>query len=439
MFQAVIADMVHPPLFYILLKLWISGGGASVVWMRLLPMSVSILTIPLVLWLCREFHLRSTTTIVAFVLVTFNSLLIRYSQELRMYSLLVFFSVASLALFVRLLNGLKCPMWLFTVVNSCMVYSHYYGFLFILTEALVAVIWLAPFAQAQRRVFRKFIVSVAIAGCSFLPWLYAVVHAQLSLQQGLHAHIDWIEVPTFTALVWFYEMLDGFLPVGHTTTLGLVLFFIPVVMAGWTGRRKEIGQMAVFAFLPVGLSFLASRVLPLSIFHPRYLIGSVIPYLFTVAVCVEALPTGRKVWTAALAAWAVWAGVEYAIRSDRQIAWERLAQELQSLASPIYAAETHELLPLQFYGVNNVKLVTRSKLPNVTAGTFAYCFRADSWRGPRPELVLRDSGYTVVRSLAERDRDETVIAEVLQKADVRRLQSTPRSPQERSNDGSHSR
>lgn len=42
MLRAVVADIVHPPLFYILLKLWIYIGGRSVLWMRTLPLLFSL-------------------------------------------------------------------------------------------------------------------------------------------------------------------------------------------------------------------------------------------------------------------------------------------------------------------------------------------------------------------------------------------------------------
>ena len=42
MFSYVIADIVHPPLFYILLKLWIALGGESLLWLKLLPVLSSV-------------------------------------------------------------------------------------------------------------------------------------------------------------------------------------------------------------------------------------------------------------------------------------------------------------------------------------------------------------------------------------------------------------
>ena len=37
-------DLVHPPLFYALLKAWIAIGGQSELWLRLLPVSMAVVS-----------------------------------------------------------------------------------------------------------------------------------------------------------------------------------------------------------------------------------------------------------------------------------------------------------------------------------------------------------------------------------------------------------
>src|SRR5687768_7886557 len=45
LFSFVAADIIHPPLFYVLLKLWTGIGGESLLWLRLLPAITSIAAI----------------------------------------------------------------------------------------------------------------------------------------------------------------------------------------------------------------------------------------------------------------------------------------------------------------------------------------------------------------------------------------------------------
>ena len=45
-----VRDAIHPPLFYLMLRGWVWGGGQSLVWVRLFPVLASVLClVPLVL------------------------------------------------------------------------------------------------------------------------------------------------------------------------------------------------------------------------------------------------------------------------------------------------------------------------------------------------------------------------------------------------------
>ena len=46
-------DLIHPPLFYVLLKVWIGFGGESVFWLRLFPVIFSVIAIFPCLAVCR--------------------------------------------------------------------------------------------------------------------------------------------------------------------------------------------------------------------------------------------------------------------------------------------------------------------------------------------------------------------------------------------------
>src|SRR5437764_10434017 len=47
------ADLIHPPLFYALLKLWTEAGGESLLWLRLFPALTSIAALVPLLLLAR--------------------------------------------------------------------------------------------------------------------------------------------------------------------------------------------------------------------------------------------------------------------------------------------------------------------------------------------------------------------------------------------------
>src|SRR5262249_34738998 len=97
-------DIVHPPLFYTLLKLWIGIGGDSVLWLKLFPALTSIAALVPLFLLCRELKMKPGAIELALGLMAVNAYLVYYSQELRMYSVLLTLTAFSLLLFARLLS-----------------------------------------------------------------------------------------------------------------------------------------------------------------------------------------------------------------------------------------------------------------------------------------------------------------------------------------------
>src|SRR5687768_3478552 len=58
----VAADLIHPPLFYALLKVWVAAGGESLLWLRLFPFVASVAALVPLLLLARELRLSVTAT-----------------------------------------------------------------------------------------------------------------------------------------------------------------------------------------------------------------------------------------------------------------------------------------------------------------------------------------------------------------------------------------
>ncbi|MCA1600245.1 MAG: glycosyltransferase family 39 protein, partial [Acidobacteria bacterium] len=167
----VVYDVVHPPLFYMLLKLWVSIGGESLLWLKLFPVSIAVVAIVPFLLLCRELKLRAGEVNLALVLMAVNGYLIFYAQELRMYSLLLCFTLSSLWLFVRYLNcqsdQKKLLIALF-VANLLLIYTQYYGWLVIGVQLVILLFW-------ERRKLLHFLISLAGLILCFSPWAYIVL------------------------------------------------------------------------------------------------------------------------------------------------------------------------------------------------------------------------------------------------------------------------
>lgn len=59
LFWFVAQDLIHPPFFYVLLKIWTAIGGTDLFWLRFFPVFFSIAAIAPFVLLCRQLKLSS--------------------------------------------------------------------------------------------------------------------------------------------------------------------------------------------------------------------------------------------------------------------------------------------------------------------------------------------------------------------------------------------
>ncbi len=344
-----IQDLIHPPLFYALLKIWITAGGESLFWLRLFPALAAVIAlVPLVL-LCRELRLGNTATTIAVGLAALNGYLIKYAQEVRMYSLLLLLTLGSLWLFARFTNARtpsKKLLGLLFAVNLLLVYTHYFGWLVVTTEFALLFVY----GTRQKRAGFSLVAGLTVV--CFSPWAYAVGLAAAA-NRGLGQNIGWAARPTLGAVGEFLTTLNEILYYRQSSNepaffrwsawLGAVLFGVPLAVLAWRRWRSRADEPCVPAAslrllvscfgLPVLMAFAASWALPYSIWGMRHLIIVVVPYLVLVALALDAL---RPLWlkTSVLlvvGGWTLLMTFVVAIRSDTPYvwcAWDTLAREV---------------------------------------------------------------------------------------------------------------
>ena len=133
LFWFVAQDLIHPPLFYVFLKIWVFIGGESLFSLRLFPVVFSITAVVPFLLLCRQLKFSFPTNALALAFFAVNGSCIKYAQEVRMYSLLMCLGLFSLWLFARFVNmGKGFPT--LVIINVLLVYTHYFGWLIIVSE-----------------------------------------------------------------------------------------------------------------------------------------------------------------------------------------------------------------------------------------------------------------------------------------------------------------
>ncbi len=345
-------DLIHPPLFYVLLKLWIGIGGESVLWLRLFPVIFSVIAIFPFLSLCRELKLGKWTQVVALFLLAINGSLIKYAQEVRMYSLLMCFSLFSIWLFARYFVRGKSFIPL-VIVNVLMVYTHYFGWFVVLSEVLL-IVWF------QRIKWRRIVVMFGVVLAAFLPWAIAVLMAARS-GSGLEQNIGWMSRPgirqvgTFVLNIIepFYFQTTSPEPISvFIVTVPLLLIVVVAAilfLVNWQKlsehERRHVYFLLLLIKLPVIITFLASWLMPYSMWGTRHLIIVVAPFCVFAAMML----TSRSVkWlpAAAIGLVVLFSGYGLLVRAGKDApqnswcAWEGLAASAVAYESqPVFATE----------------------------------------------------------------------------------------------------
>ncbi|HLL75241.1 MAG TPA: glycosyltransferase family 39 protein [Pyrinomonadaceae bacterium] len=215
-------DLVHPPLFYLLLKVWTAAGGESVWWLRLLPAVVSSLAAVPVALLARELRLPARAAALALLLFAASGFLVKYAQEVRMYAPLLLFASCSLWLLARYCRacgedtdaragdgrrgaprarrGRLVDLVALTAANLLLVYTHYFGWLLVLLELVFVAAW-------ARGRLKSFAASVFVLAVCFAPWVWAVMSAAGAAGEGLQQNIGWAARPGARELFQPYLLL----------------------------------------------------------------------------------------------------------------------------------------------------------------------------------------------------------------------------------------
>jgi Dolichyl-phosphate-mannose-protein mannosyltransferase len=417
LFASVVGDVVHPPLFYVLLKLWIGIGGQSLQWVKLMPALFSIASIVPFFLLCRELNLEPRAMNLALALMAVNGFLINHSQELRMYSLLLLLAVSSLWLFARLLNrdaGTVVIQVELCAVNLFLVFTHYYGWAVVALEFIFLLIW-------KRVQLRSFAIGAAVLVLCFSPWVYFV--AQAARMNPSRVDFAWNQPPALSELIGFYSNLNGSLSYRWKvfgTAIVMLLFLFPVMAWGWraVGRKREGARsaagtfcwLALFAFGPPTVSFLASHILPQSVWAFRYLIIAAPPYVLLVAGAAYRLkPTRVRIGTVVLiVCWSALSGFAEIVDGDR-IAWQPLVErmiqaELEQPGVRVYVTDGNIGNTVQYYldqaGETRLQVSFVNGFDSAPDNHFWIALiRYKHEIEPLLQIAMREHGYTVGDSI----------------------------------------
>ncbi len=291
-----------PPLWYVLLHLWMQVFGDSPWSVRILSALPAIAALPVVYLLGRRLAGREVGQY-SLLLLAASPFAIRYAVETRMYSLVLLLSVvgAHALLSVHRRPGWR-PVAALAVVTAALLYTHYYA-LWLAAAVGAGELWRV--VRRRDAAARRALAGLALGGVAFLPWLPVLAF------QSAHTGAPWASPPTVNALLDTINVWAGGNDPG-ARVLALVMLALPLLAV--LGRPAARGVVVGLtpARLPLRLVGVVVGTLALAIatdmasrnaYDARY--SSVVSGLFVVVVAmgVVVLPSarGRRVTVAVLA------------------------------------------------------------------------------------------------------------------------------------------
>lgn len=249
-----------PPLYYLLLSIWMKLFGNSEIVIRSLSVLFFLISLFFIYKLAELLFDKKTGAIT--VLVTaLNPVLFHYAFEGRMYSLMLMAVVMSYLFFLK-----KKRVW-YVVATTIALYSHYFSALILFPQFLYYLYQI--FIDKKRD--KNFFIYFMIAGLLYLPWLYPLYRQTQSVASGF-----WIEVPDWQAVI---ELIKNYLGMWRGHKLGLAAMALSLLTLGVRFWREKFGVSAfllAWLLLPIATTWVISQFVP--IFFNRYLIA-VIPAL----------------------------------------------------------------------------------------------------------------------------------------------------------------
>jgi len=288
----------HPPLYFLLLRIWVPLFGDSESGTRSLSVLFGVASIYMLyrlasLWFDPEVGLFASLVLAA------SPFHIQYSQEARGYSLMGLLVLASFFFFLRLQRGgTRRDRIGYILSTSLLTYTHVFSLFIPLVQNLYRFTCPVLFRRPSRPSLRDWIFLQLWLGLLFLPWLPVLLNQIWNFQEGFRR-----EVPRLETIFSTFGRFAG--------SRGLVIFLLCFTFLALWPRREtaktgdeasctlarasllckppDLYLLGLWLLVPILLSFSISQY-SAPIYKYRCLIGSSFAWYLLAAFGIRRLP-----------------------------------------------------------------------------------------------------------------------------------------------------
>lgn len=265
-------DPQHPPLYFVMARMWMQRFGSSIAASRLLPALISLISLPLMYGLALELFHSRLAALLATTLLALSPFDVLFAQTARQYSLLTAVVIGSSWLLLLLMRRPQ-PTWIYYGISAAVgLYTHPFFALTGLAHAVYVAGLTWATARPQKTLGQQishwlrdrrliyFSLANVLALVLFSPWIAVLLdnHSRTS------ATTDWTRATTsiwvlvklwvlsFTAL--FFDLDFGF---NNPVTLVLRLPFLLLIGAAlWVVYRHTPRSTWLLIFSSILVPFL---------------------------------------------------------------------------------------------------------------------------------------------------------------------------------------
>lgn len=262
---------VHPPLHYAVMWAVVHLFGAGELAVRLPSIVAGVLLVPVLYGLGNELFGRKTAMLAA-IFATVCPFLLWYSQEARMYSLVMLFGACAIWAQVRAIRSGSIAAWAaYGVAATALLWTHYFG---VLQVAVQQVVFLGAILRARDGSRKRIIVGwlstsilMAVAVAPLIPLatnqleaLDARRAARIPAQVGSDVSDLRSGLSIYTVIAnasWAFFGYHSDRTMAQIAALWPLLMVLLFVLLGRAKPKATTAAVAAIAILPIGLLFLA--------------------------------------------------------------------------------------------------------------------------------------------------------------------------------------
>jgi uncharacterized membrane protein len=283
-------DSQHPPLYYVMVRLWVQIFGNSITATRSLSAIISLLAFPCLYLLCLELFDSPRIALTSLVILAVSPLHILYAQEARQFSL---WTVTILLESAVLLRAIRLRSQLWWKIYGVTVALGLYTFLFSGLVAIAHGIYVIAIERFRfNKTVKAYLTATSTGLIAFIPWIVVVINNLEQIDQTtasaqtrlsiLSLVSAWLTNITYVfGDFWRYEpfFTDLNFPVLRLGRFLTPVILILVIYSFLFVYRKASLRVWLFIFILsgiTGLSLIFSDVIiggKLS-FRPRYFMPS---------------------------------------------------------------------------------------------------------------------------------------------------------------------